>query len=210
MPLDQQYIQDVATRLNQQSENLGPAFREALTLLPADLSDDLARIWADEAVAVAEHSVRSWEACADYLAAAPSLLTTLDDAAFARWAATGRALAELATPIAGAYYRSSPQVLPMLAGAQVTDWAKQGESLYKATWKSISLASEFFLLSPALLQGLSLQDLGRLSRVLEGISDRSADLATACLEATPLGLPVYERLGFRRRFEYQVIGTPPR
>lgn len=185
MPLDQQYIQDVEARLNKQSENLGPAFREALASLPETLPEDRARAWAEEAIAVAEHSVRSWEACADYLAAAPALLSTLDAAAFAQWATTGRALAELATPIAGAYYRSSPHVLPMLAGAQVTDWARQGESLYKATWKSISLASEFFLLSPTLLQGLNLQDLGRLARVLEGISDRSADLATACLEAAP-------------------------
>ena len=185
MPLDQQYLQDIEHRLNQQSENLGPAFREALATLPADLPDERARAWTDEAVAVAEHSVRSWEACADYLSSSPPLLAILDDAAFQQWAATGRALAELATPIAGAYYRSSPNVLPLLAGAQVVEWAKQGESLYKATWKSISLASEFFLLSPSLLAGLSLPDLGRLARVLEGISDRSADLATACLEAAP-------------------------
>ena len=185
MPLDSQYIQDVEARLNQQSENLGPAFREAVAALPESLTEDRARAWAEEAIAVAEHSVRSWEACADFLAASPRLLASLDQASFRLWASSGRTLAELATPIAGAYYRSSPFVVPQLAGAQVTEWAKLGESLYKATWKSISLASEFFLLTPALLQGLSLHDLGRLARVLEGISDRSADLATACLEAAP-------------------------
>ena len=185
MPLDQQYIQDVEARLNQQSENLGPAFRDAVNTLPADLPDGRAREWAEEAVAVAEQSPRSWEACADYLQASARLVAGLDEASFRQWANSGRALAELATPIAGAYYRSSPSVLPQLAGAQVGEWARLGESLYKATWKSISLASEFFMLSPSLLQGLSLQDLGRLARVLEGISDRSADLATACLEAAP-------------------------
>jgi nitric oxide reductase NorD protein len=185
MPLDQQYLQDIEDRLTRQSDNLGPAFRLALEALPRDLPDDRLRAWADEAVAVAEHSVRSWEACADYLAAAPKLLPTLDGASFQAWAVAGRALAELATPIAGAFYRSSPEVLPRLAGAQVSDWARLGESLYKATWKSISLASEFFVLSPDLLEGLTLHDLSRLARVLEGISDRSADLATACLEAAP-------------------------
>src|SRR5690606_17282001 len=95
------------------------------------------------------------------------------------------ALAELATPIASAFYRASPDVVPHLAGPQVADWAKLGESLYKATWKSISLAAEFFILTPDLLQGLTLHDLSRLARVLEGISDRSADLAAACLEAAP-------------------------
>ncbi len=31
----------------------------------------------------------------------------------------------------------------------------------------------------------------------------------ACLEATELGLPVYERLGFTRRFDYVILGSPP-
>ena len=192
MPLDQQYVQDVENRLTQQSDQLAEAFRGAVAALPEGLPDERARAWADEAVAVAEHSVRSWEACADYLVGAARLLPTLDAASFQQWAATGRTLAELATPIAGAYYRSSPDVLPQLAGAQVADWAHLGESLYKATWKSISLASEFFLLSPSLLQGLTLHDLGRLARVLEGISDRSADLATACLEAAPAAVESLE------------------
>src|SRR3989304_267048 len=106
-------------------------------------------------------------------------------AVFRDWAPGGRALAELAAAIAGAYFKASPDVLPALAGAQMGEWAHLGERLYKATWKSISLASTFFALSPVLLRRLTLSELGRLARVLEGISDRSADLAAARLAAAP-------------------------
>lgn len=40
---------------------------------------------------------------------------------------------------------------------------------------------------------------------------RQLGAGAACLEATELGLPVYERLGFKRRFDYVILGTrPPR
>src|SRR3972149_5006607 len=71
----------------------------------------------------------------------------MDEPSFRQWAAGGRALAELAAAIAGAYFKASPDVLPALAGAQMGEWAHPGERLYKATWKSISLASTFFALS---------------------------------------------------------------
>ena len=208
MSLSEAYVQDVENRLSQHSPALVEAFRESMTRLPAGLSEDRARTWAEEAVAISGHSVRSWEATADYLQVSPGMLDHLDDASLEMWASAGRDLAELASPIAGAYFRASPYVLPQLAGTQVREWATLGVGLYKATWKSISLASEFFNLSPALLNAVSMPDLARLARVLEGISDRSADLAAACLDATPgssrvpgppraCGLPRVRRLDLR-------------
>ena len=185
MPLDDAYLQDAEARLAQLSPPLLDAFRDARAVLPAALTDDQQRLWVEEGLALAAHSLRSWEAGADYFRVAPALLAKMDEASFRRWVGAGRALAELAAAIAGAYFKASPDVLPRLAGPQASEWAHLGERLYKATWKSISLAGAFFTLSPLLLQRLSLSDLGRLARVLEGISDRSADLAAACLEAAP-------------------------
>ncbi|HEX5370293.1 MAG TPA: hypothetical protein VFY10_12835 [Dehalococcoidia bacterium] len=185
MTLSEAYLQDVETRLSQHSPALAELFRESAAALPAGLDELKAHLWAEEAVEIAGHSLRSWEACGDYFHVANAMLGTLDDAGFVRWAGSGRTLAEMASAIAAAYFRASPGVVNRLAGPQIEEWAGLGERLYRATWKSISLASEFFAQSPALLQGLSLPDLDRLARVLEGISDRSADLAAACLDAAP-------------------------
>jgi GNAT superfamily N-acetyltransferase len=40
---------------------------------------------------------------------------------------------------------------------------------------------------------------------------RASGATSACLEATVLGLPVYERMGFRRYDDYLTVGTegPP-
>jgi hypothetical protein len=170
--------------LSQASATLPDVLKHALAAAP-ELTDDRGRLWLEEGVALATHSLRSWEAAGDYLRAAPSLLPVLDEASFKAWVASGTTLAELASAIASAYFRASPDVVPQLAGPQVGEWAALGERLYKATWKSISLSSEFFALSPELLSKLSLGELSRLGRVLEGVSDRSADLAAACLEAAP-------------------------
>src|SRR6476620_4258788 len=184
MPLPDRYLQDVGNRLSQASATLADVLKHALASAP-ELTDEQARLWLEEGVRLATHSLRSWEAAPDYLQAAPKLIPVLDEAAFKAWVEGGITLAELASSIASAYFRASPEVVPQLAGPQMAEWAALGERLYKATWKSISLASEFFALSPQLLSKLSLSELTRLGRVLEGVSDRSADLAAACLEAAP-------------------------
>ncbi|HLG11414.1 MAG TPA: hypothetical protein VI876_06595, partial [Dehalococcoidia bacterium] len=185
MPLSEATLQDVEDQLSQHAPALAEAFREAYAALPTDLPAERAQLWADEALSLASHALRSWEALSDYLRATPSLIARLDDAGYRQWASAGRELTEAAPAIAVAYFRASPAVVLILAGVQVGDWAALGQRLYKATWKSISLASEFFDYSPVLLKGLSLSELARLTHVLEGISDRSADLAAACLDAAP-------------------------
>src|SRR5262245_28012361 len=146
MPLPESYLQDVENRLSLASATLTDVLKHALASAP-ELTDEQERLWLEEGVALATHSLRSWESAGDYLRAAPSLLPLLDEASFKQWAASGTTLAELASAIASAYYRASPEVVPILAGPQVAEWAALGERLYKATWKSISLSSEFFALS---------------------------------------------------------------
>jgi hypothetical protein len=182
---DEAFTKDAVERLGAIAPQLADAFRNADSSPHPALTEAQAQLWVDEGAALGEQALRSWEAGADYFRVAPFLLTTLDEASFRAWAAAGRGLAELAPPIASAYFRASADVVPKLAGGQVKEWAGLGEKLYKTTWKSISLSQTFFALSPVLLRRLSLRELGLFSRVLEGVSDRSADLAAACLEATP-------------------------
>jgi hypothetical protein len=185
MPLDQAYLKDVETKLRPHSPALVDTFRESLDLLPEGATDEKLRLWADLGVELAGHALRSWEAAGEYYRAGAEQLPYLNEQALRQWVEAGSGLAELASPISAAFFRASPQVLPRLASSQVREWADLGHRLYKATWKSISLASELYDLSPALIDRLSILELGRLVRVLEGVSDRSADLAAACLDASP-------------------------
>src|SRR5262249_27637630 len=153
--LPDSYLQDVENRLSQASATLTDVLKHAVATAP-EMTDEQARLWLEESVRLATHSLRSWEATPEYLQAGPELLLVLDEAAYKAWVEGGITLAELASSIAGAYFRASPEVVPQLAGPQVGEWAALGERLYKATWKSISLASEFFALSPQLLSKLSL------------------------------------------------------
>ncbi len=185
MPLSESQLQEAEARLGKLPPSLLQAFRESVASLPAELSDQQVELWLEEGFQLSAHSLRSWEPSADYYRLAAPILLSLDEASFRQWVATGRELAEHASAIACAYFRASPEVLPMLTGGQVREWAFLGDRLYKATWKSISLASEFLNLSPNLLKELTIPEMGRLVRVIESISDRSADLAAACLEASP-------------------------
>jgi hypothetical protein len=185
MPLDEAYLQDAEARIQSISPVIIEAFQESVARLPEGLADDHLRLWVESGIELAGHSLRSWEAAGEYFRAGPALLPQLDEAALRQWVEAGLSLAELASPMATTYFKAGPEVLPLLAGPEVREWAQLGRQLYKATWKSISLSSDFFTLSPMLLRSLSLAELGRLTHVLEGVSDRSADLAAACLDATP-------------------------
>lgn len=184
MALDANNINEIEERLRRYSPGLPETFRDALTQLRASLNDEDLNRWLEEALALASHSLRSWEAAADYFRASPTVMVFLDQQAFVRWVGAGRELAEVSSAVAGAYFRASPTALPHLAGAQISEWAGLGQRLYKGTWKSISLASDFFAGSPVLMHSLSLTEMARLVRILDGLSERSAELASACLASS--------------------------
>ena len=185
MSLDQSYLTHIEERLALISPSLVDTLHEALKALPETVPEERTRAWLEEGAGLAEQSPRSWEACGEYFKAGPRALPLLSDDGFEQWTTAGRALTELAAPMAATYYHATPEVVPLLGSAQVRDWAHIGRRLYRATWKSITLASEYYRLSPQLLAGFSVAELSRLGRVLEGVSDRSADLAAACLDAAP-------------------------
>ena len=204
MPFDESTLRDLEQRLSAHPPSLVETFRQSFDQLPPGLNEGFVQAWIDAGVELAGHSPRSWEAAEAYYQAGVPLLPRLDEAGLQQWLEAGRGLSELASPVSAAFFRASPTVLPRLAGPQVREWAQLGQHLYKATWKSISLATQFFDLSPSLLDRLSLSELGRLVRVLEGISDRSADLAAACLDATP---KVVERLNRRECLAFLEFAT---
>ena len=128
------------------------------------LSEQDYRTWAEEGVELAGHSLRSWEAAAEYYRVSAEVMRALPSAAFRRWAHASRDLAEYSSVVAAAYLKASPQGVPFLGEDQLVEWAALGQRLYKGHWKSISLASGYFGASPGLLATLTLRRDGAAGR----------------------------------------------
>ncbi|MGB2694735.1 MAG: hypothetical protein WBD55_06040, partial [Dehalococcoidia bacterium] len=159
---------------------------ESASTTGAALLDDAAlRAWAEEGVALAEHSLRSWEAAAEYFQVSPQIVRSISPAMFRRWVHAGRDLAEHSSVMATAYFRASPRSVAYLDEHQLTEWAMLGRHLYRGHWKSISLASMFFATGPGLLQLMPMEQLARLTTLVDTVAERSYELATDCLDAAP-------------------------
>jgi nitric oxide reductase NorD protein len=184
MPLNPNLRRRVRDQLGKYAASLPAIFDAALAELDGRIPDSELDDWVREGLDLAQHSLRSWEATTDYFRVGAVIRPNMDAPTFKQWVRSGRDLAELSSAIAGAYFRASPTALPHLAGVQIAEWAGLGQRLYKGTWKSISLASDFFAGSPVLFHSLSLAETGRLVAVIESISERSAELAAACLESS--------------------------
>jgi nitric oxide reductase NorD protein len=182
--LNQNLKRRTEEQLGRYAPSLVALFNDALSELQGQIPDPDIDDWVQEGLDLARHSLRSWEATSDYFRVGPAMRPNMDAPTFREWVRCGRDLSELSSAIAGAYFRASPTAMPHLAGAQIAEWAGLGQRLYKGTWKSISLASDFFAGSPVLFHSLSLAETGRLVRIIETISERSAELAAACLESS--------------------------
>jgi hypothetical protein len=180
-----EHLAETEQRLRRYASTLPAEFRGAAQEVGPLLSQDELRLWAEEGLALASHSIRSWEAASEFFRASPEVLRALGFPLFLRWARQGRDLAEHSSLVAAAYFRASPGSVPLLAGPHLTQWATLGQRLYKGNWKSISLASVFFSVSPGLLRHLSVPEIERLVSVVDSLAERSYELAASCLDAAP-------------------------
>ncbi|MEX0786872.1 MAG: hypothetical protein WD939_09560, partial [Dehalococcoidia bacterium] len=189
----QSFVTEAERKLANHNASLPDEFRHALDALRPKLSAADLRSWAEEGVTLAEHSLRSWEAAAEYFRVSPEVVGLLTPAAFRRWVHAGRDLAEHSSVVAGAYFRAGPRVVRYLDEHQLTEWAMLGRHLYRGHWKSISLASMFFASGPGLLPLLSMEQLARLTSLIEGVAERSYELANDCLDSAAYVFGALER-----------------
>ncbi len=185
MAIDQQFLDEIARKLDQHSPTLSTEFRTAVAELQPVLSESDFRLWAEEGAGLAAHSLRSWEAAVDYFRVSPEVWRRLPSVAFRRWAQAGRDLAEYSSVVAASYFRASPMAIRYLSAETLVEWASLGKRLYKGHWKSISLSTVYFGASPGILPSLSLGEMARLVSLVESVAERSYELATACLDASP-------------------------
>lgn len=177
-------VRDTEKRLANQNAAALDEFRRALVELRPGLPEHDLRSWIEEGAALAEHSLRSWEAAAEYFKVSPQVLRSLSPGAFRRWVHAGRDLAEQSSVVAIAYFRSSPRAVPYLDEHRLGEWAMLGSHLYRGHWKSISLASLYFAAGPGLLPLLTMEQLARLTALIEAVAERSYELATDCLDVS--------------------------
>ena len=156
-------------------------FRQALAQIEGSLSEEELRQWAEDGAALARHSLRSWEAAGEYFRSSPLLIERMPFTLVRRWAESGRELAEESATLASAFFRAGAEGLDKLSVHQMREWAGLGKQLYKGTWKSSSLASQFFEVSPQLIQHLTMTETRSLARFVDTLASRSYELASACL-----------------------------
>ncbi len=145
------------------------------------LSAEELRSWAGEGIAIAQHSFRSWEAATEYFRATPEVVARMPFPQVMSWARWGRSLSADSPVVSSSFFRSSPEALSYIGPEEIGRWATYGKSLYKGTWKSSSLASTYFEVSPRLLRFLNLYELEELVGFIDALAQKSYDLANECL-----------------------------
>jgi nitric oxide reductase NorD protein len=174
------------------STSLVAEFHRSADAISDDVSDEELSQWAEDGLDLARQSWRSWEAAGEYFRVTPQILPSIGFDAFRRWTKAGRDLAEMSSALAASYFRASAQTLPEVTFARLGDWVGLGRLLYKGTWRSASLAVQFFDGSPHLFAQLSVEEARVLVRFVDALCDRSYDLASHCLSIAPASLQPLE------------------
>lgn len=161
--------------------------------LPDDLAAGLAGLesaldegqldrWAKGGVDLANHSLRSWEAAAEYYRASPQVAAKLSFEELEHWLSLATGLATESSLMAAAFLKATPDALDQIETSDLDAWSQQGGRLCRGNWKSIALAGLYFQHSPRLLDSLSLASVGRLVDIIDQLTERSYELANSVLE----------------------------
>ena len=183
------------TLLTDLSSRFAPELRGFGASLPDDFAAGLAGMeafmdaadleqWAQDGIALANHSLRSWEAAGEYFRASPVVADRLGVEGIRHWVELATGLAGASSLMAAAFLKGTPEALASLSNDDLDEWAGQGEKLCRGNWKSIALASLYFQVSPALMKDLSLSGIGRLVDIVDQLTERSYELANTCLEGS--------------------------
>ncbi len=188
-------VADLSTRYAADLKGFGAS-------LPLDLDVGLAGLegqlgpeqldrWVRGGVALANHSLRSWEAASEYFRASPAVSRRLSFEELEHWLELATELAGDSSLMATAFVKGTPEALEQIGMDDLDEWAAQGGRLCRGNWKSIALAGLYFQHSPRLLASLSLASVGRLVDIIDQLTERSYELANSVLESAA---GIFERL----------------
>ncbi|MDA1227756.1 MAG: hypothetical protein BZY79_03115 [SAR202 cluster bacterium Casp-Chloro-G4] len=185
-------IEEIRAELAKFPSSVLEEFEKALLKMPDNLTEPQLADWAGAGRDLAQKTVRSWEASAQYFKVSPSVLGFMPLNYFFKWTDCGQALCAESPTLAAAFFEASPGTMSKLRSRHIESWSGLGRSLYKGTWKSSTLACKFFQSSPVLLEHLSFPELERFASFLDSLSHRSYDLASECLT---LGQGIFPLIG---------------
>ncbi len=167
-------------------------FDKSRAMMPKTMEEGNILLWGTAGLGIADQTVRSWEAAAQYFKVSPKVVAYMPFNYFMKWTDCGSNLCKESPTLAAAYFDASPAAMGKLRSRHIESWAGLGGSLYKGTWKSSTLACKFFTYSPALMDSLTFPELERFVAFLDALSHRSYDLASECLS---LGTQIFPLIG---------------
>ncbi len=167
-------------------------FDKSRAMMPKTMEEGNILLWGRAGLGIADQTVRSWEASAQYFKVSPKVVAYMPFNYFMKWTDCGSDLCKESPTLAAAYFDASPAAMGKLRSRHIESWAALGGSLYKGTWKSSTLACKFFTYSPALMDSLTFPELERFVAFLDALSRRSYDLASECLS---LGAQIFPLIG---------------
>ncbi len=175
-------LEDIKDELRRFPASVLEELEKARELMPDTMTDAQGLEWGRSGLEIAQQTVRSWEAAAQYYRVSPQVITFMPFNYFIKWTECGSALCKESPTLATAYFVASPGAMGKLRSRHIESWSKLGRSLYKGTWKSSTLACKFFESSAVLMENLSFQEIEQFVAFLDALSHRSYDLASECLQ----------------------------
>ncbi len=185
-------LEQVQTDLRRFPMAVMEEFQKALAVMSRTLNETQLVMWGQAGLELAQQTVRSWEAAAQYFRVSPLVFSYMPFNYFMKWTECGSVLCRESPTLASAYFDASPGAMGKLRSRHIESWANLGRSLYKGTWKSSTLACKFFETSPQLLESLTFQEMERFVSFLDALSHRSYDLSAECLA---LGQQLFPLIG---------------
>ena len=185
-------LDEIRVELGKYPASVVDEFDKARAQMPPNLTDAQLREWANSGLSIAQETVRSWEAAAEFYKVSAKVLGYMPLNYFFKWTDCGKSLCAESPTLAAAYFEASPGAMSKLRSRHIESWADLGRALYKGTWKSSTLACKFFQCSPALLEDLSFPEMERFAKFLDALSHRSYDLSSDCLT---LGQKLFPMIG---------------
>ena len=121
----------IAQRLEAARPGLSGEVLPAIEAVSAELQDKQVLEWAERGAAMAEQSVRSWEAAARFFAVSPAVARMMPFNYFLKWADCGSELCAESPTLAVSYFDASPGAMSRLRSRHIETWMNMGRGLYR-------------------------------------------------------------------------------
>ena len=135
-------VEELTRRYGEQLRGFGASlpddFAQGAAAASEHLDDAQLETWASEGVSRANHSLRSWEAAAEYFRASPAMLPRLGADRVQEWLGMATELASRSSLMAAAFIKATPDVLEHVEPEALEEWSRQGDMLCRGNWKSIA------------------------------------------------------------------------